>query len=199
MFIVACLGNPGEQYRATRHNAGFWVGERIVNEVLSANASWSEKFGGKFTKLTLHGEQILVVLPQKFMNRSGEVVGQFLSFYKLESSALIVVHDELDLAPGVIRTQRGGSAGGHNGVRDIIAQLGTDDFFRVRIGIGHPRNAGGESGKEKPVDSWVLSHPGAEEKLAIEGAVTRAVSAIGVLIAQGLEKAQQEYNRPVEK
>lgn len=170
---------------------GFAIGERLRE--LSGTSSWSDKFGGKFAKISVENDSAIVVLPQTYMNRSGEVLSPFLNFYKLAPTSLIVVHDEVDLDPGMIRVQRGGSPAGHNGVRDIIDKLSSDNFYRIRVGVGHPRKLGDEAAME--MHSWVLGRPSAIDKAAITDAEQRAVEAIGVLVKDGLEKAQLVYNR----
>lgn len=135
MLLIAGLGNPGPKYARNRHNAGFMAADAIARR--HSFSPWSKKFKGEIAEGMLGGEKTLLIKPQTFMNRSGDAVGEALRFYKLQPSDLVVLYDELDLAPGKVRVKTGGGAGGHNGIRSIDAHCGKD-YRRVRIGIGHP-------------------------------------------------------------
>ena len=207
MFAIVGLGNPGAEYANTRHNAGAWVIEEL-HALLNPNG-WQRKFGCRFAKGKLATQEVLLGLPEKYMNRSGEALEPLLSFFKLTAEQLVVVHDELDLDVGIVRFKKGGGAGGHRGLQDIIRVLGTGDFYRVRIGIGHPRRCGKkegseanppsnpallggrESGGQEAVSDWVLSKPGPEEKELLVKAVLSARSALEVFLTEGLEAAQR--------
>ncbi|TCD15333.1 aminoacyl-tRNA hydrolase [Oricola cellulosilytica] len=136
MLVIAGLGNPGAQYANHRHNIGFMAADAIVRRH-SSFGPWHKKFSAEVSEGRLEGEKVLVIKPQTFMNRSGQAIGEALRFYKLETDALVVMYDELDLAPGKVRIKTGGGTGGHNGIRSIDAHCGRD-YKRVRLGIGHP-------------------------------------------------------------
>ncbi len=147
MIVIAGLGNPGAKYAHNRHNIGFMAVDRIAAD--HGFGPWRSKFQALVSDGRLGGEKVLLLKPQTFMNLSGQAVGEALRFYKLGPEALIVIHDELDLAPGKIRVKKGGGHAGHNGLRSIQAHLGPD-FTRLRLGIGHP-------GHKDRVAAWVLS------------------------------------------
>lgn len=197
MFIVAGLGNPGAQYAGTRHNAGFWVVEKLANDAGAGARSWSSRGGSLITRITLESDDVILALPQLFMNRSGEALQPVISFFKIEPQSVIVVHDELDLDPGVLRIKQGGGAGGHRGVTDIMRHLGTDDFVRVRVGVGHPRRAAAAAPDGKPQGdpkSWVLTPPRKEEQRFVLGAVDAAADAVRMVIREGVLSAQQRFH-----
>lgn len=169
--LIVGLGNPGPEYEQTRHNAGFWLvdnlaiasGVRLVRE---------SRYQALAAKTTIKGADVWLLEPQTFMNRSGQSVGALANFFKIAADEVLVVHDELDLAPGVARLKKGGSSGGHNGLKDITAALGTQDYWRLRIGIGHPR----ELGLKQPVVDFVLHRPRKEEQALINDAIERALA-----------------------
>lgn len=212
MFAVVGLGNPGTNYAGTRHNIGFRIVKSLADAGGASSGRWQQKFGNDFLRTTIADESCLLLLPQRFMNLSGETSVPLLKYFKVSTEELIVVHDELDLAPGVIRLRRGGSAAGHRGVKDIIRHLGMDDFLRVRVGIGHPRrmaenppieaqagnvefNQGDRAHEDMDVSDWVLGRPGPKEKELLEKAVLDGANAVEILIAKGLEAAQRKYHR----
>ncbi len=174
--LIVGLGNPGSQYEATRHNAGFWWVDEFAR---SSGASFrpENKFHGLVARSTAHGREVFLLKPQTFMNVSGRAVGAVAQFYKIEPASILVVHDELDLPPGSAKLKLGGGHGGHNGLKDIIAQLGTKDFWRLRIGIGHP-------GERSEVVNYVLHPPRKEEQELINGAMQRA-QAVAPLVVEG--------------
>lgn len=179
--LIVGLGNPGKEYEATRHNAGFWW----VDELARAHGSSfraDAKFHGLIAKVTLHGHEVHLLKPQTFMNVSGRAVGAVAQFYKLEPAQILVVHDELDLPPGSVKLKLGGGHGGHNGLKDIITHLGTRDFWRLRIGIGHP-------GERTEVVDYVLNVPRKEEQVLIEAALRRAQDVSALIIEGKLEAA----------
>ncbi len=147
MLLITGLGNPGAKYERNRHNIGFMAVERIADD--HGFGPWRSKFQGQISEGRLGGQKVLLLKPATFMNRSGQAVGEALRFYKLGSEALIVIHDELDLAPGKLRLKQGGGHAGHNGLRSIHAHVGPD-YTRLRLGIGHP-------GHKDRVASYVLS------------------------------------------
>ncbi|MBC7574873.1 MAG: aminoacyl-tRNA hydrolase [Herminiimonas sp.] len=169
--LIVGLGNPGPEYEQTRHNAGFWLvdnlaiasGVRLVRE---------SRYQALAAKAMIKGADVWLLEPQTFMNRSGQSVGALANFFKIAADEVLVVHDELDLAPGVARLKKGGSSGGHNGLKDITAALGTQDYWRLRIGIGHPR----ELGLKQPVVDFVLHRPRKEEQALINDAIERALA-----------------------
>ena len=178
--LIVGLGNPGREYEATRHNAGFWW----VDEFARANQfvfKSESKFHGQAARSVLHGHEVYLLKPQTFMNVSGRAVGALVQFYKIEAAQMLVVHDELDLPPGSAKLKLGGGHGGHNGLKDIIAHLGTRDFWRLRIGIGHP-------GDRAEVANYVLNAPRREEEELIRQAMQRAQE-VAPLIAEGKMEA----------
>ncbi len=138
MLLIAGLGNPGSRYAGNRHNIGFMALDEIARD--PAFSPWSKKFSAEISEGQIGGEKVVLIKPQTFMNESGRSVGDAARFFKLEPSQIVVIHDELDLPPGKLRVKTGGGNGGHNGLRSIDAHLGTKDYRRVRMGIGHPGN-----------------------------------------------------------
>ncbi len=174
--LIAGLGNPGREYETTRHNVGFWwVDELARAERLDFRTE--AKFHGLAAKAHMHGQELLMLKPQTFMNLSGRAVAAMAQFYKILPSEILVVHDELDLLPGVARLKMGGGHGGHNGLKDIIAQLGTKDFWRLRLGIGHP-------GDRAQVSNYVLNDPRRDERELIQDAMQQSLH-VAPLIVQG--------------
>jgi PTH1 family peptidyl-tRNA hydrolase len=200
LFAIVGLGNPGAKYQDTRHNAGFWAVDLLAKSLGITN--WQKRDKTEFVKVEVAGESCVLVKPLKFMNLSGEALVPLMGFFKIAPEQLIVLHDDLDLETGMLRIKSGGGAGGHRGVENIKEKLGTADFYRVRIGVGHPRNLRdieGLSGEEKSrglveVSDWVLQAPRPKERELLEEAVKKAVSAVEVLIKSGLETAQREFN-----
>jgi PTH1 family peptidyl-tRNA hydrolase len=179
--LIVGLGNPGREYETTRHNIGFrWVDELAREQKL--NFKSDAKFHGLAARGQLHGREILLLKPQTFMNVSGRSVGAIAQFYKIEPTEILVVHDELDLPPGVARLKIGGGHGGHNGLKDIIAHLGTKDFWRLRFGIGHP-------GERSEVSSYVLNDPRHEERKLIDDAMQQAQDIAHLVIEGKMEAA----------
>jgi PTH1 family peptidyl-tRNA hydrolase len=176
MKLIVGLGNPGEKYAATRHNAGFHWLCRLA-EQLRITFKSEAKFHGLCANVVLDNEQFWLLKPQTYMNASGMAVAALTRFYKISPHQLLVVHDELDLPPGTAKLKLGGGAGGHNGLKDIITRLATQDFWRLRIGVGHPGN------KNEVVD-YVLHPPRKEEALLIDDAIQRSL-VIWPLIASG--------------
>ena len=180
-FLEVGLGNPGAQYEATRHNAGFWWVDEFAR---SCGASFrpESKFHGLFARVAAHGREVMLLKPQTFMNVSGRAVGAVAQFYKIAPAQILVVHDELDLPPGSAKLKLGGGHGGHNGLKDIIAHLGTKDFWRLRIGIGHP-------GERNDVSNFVLNPPRKEERILIEEAMRRAQEVAALVVEGKMEAA----------
>ena len=153
--LVVGLGNPGKDYSSTRHNAGFWWVENLAS-IRHAQLKPENKFYGLAGRTTQGGNELWLLEPQTYMNASGRAVAALARFYKITPEEILVVHDELDLPPGEVKLKKGGGHGGHNGLRDIISQLGTTDFWRLRLGIGHP-------GDKAAVVDYVLNAPRREE------------------------------------
>ena len=178
--LIVGLGNPGREYESTRHNAGFqWVDELARAQKL--NFINESRFHGLTARGRVHGHEVLLLKSQTFMNVSGRAVVALALFYKILPDEILVVHDELDLPPGVARLKMGGGHGGHNGLKDIIAHLGTKDFWRLRIGIGHP-------GERDEVSGYVLHDPRREERELIDDAMQQAQN-IAHLIIEGKTEA----------
>lgn len=165
--LIVGLGNPGNQYIETRHNAGFWFCEQLA-EMLKAHFHFEARFQGCVAQAK--DTPMWLLMPQTFMNRSGQSVGAFARFYRIPPAEILVVHDELDIPPGQTRLKFGGGLGGHNGLKDISAHLSTNDYWRLRIGIGHP-------GDRHEVVNYVLKSARAEEQVLIEQAMERSLQA----------------------
>ena len=175
------LGNPGPEYEATRHNAGFWWVEALARE-LKVPLTPERAYHGRVARSTLHGRTIWLLAPQTFMNLSGRSVAALARFYKIAPEEILVAHDELDLVPGQAKLKFGGSHAGHNGLRDIHAQLGSGDYWRLRLGIGHP-------GVKAEVVGWVLKKPAPEQRAAMEECIERTLKAVPALLAGEMDKA----------
>jgi PTH1 family peptidyl-tRNA hydrolase len=178
--LIVGLGNPGREYETTRHNVGFWWVDELAGRE-NFNFRTEAKFHGLAARGQLHGHEVALLKPQTFMNLSGRAVGALAQFYKILPSEILVVHDELDLQPGIARLKMGGGHGGHNGLKDIIAQLGTKDFWRLRLGIGHP-------GDRAEVVNYVLNDPRREERELIEEAMQHSLH-VAPLIVEGKQEA----------
>jgi PTH1 family peptidyl-tRNA hydrolase len=183
--LVVGLGNPGRKYEATRHNAGFWWIERLARAA-QGEFRHEARFHGDVAKVATPGGELWLLKPATFMNQSGRAVAALAGFYKLAPGQLLIVHDELDLPPGTVRLKNGGGTGGHNGLNDIAAQLGTKDFWRLRIGIGHPRN---QTATEQEVLDYVLHKPGAADHAAIDDAISRGLEVWSLIAEDKLEAA----------
>ena len=179
--LVAGLGNPGREYASTRHNAGFWYADELAAR-LSASFVSESKFAGHVAKAA----DVRIVKPSTYMNLSGQSVGAVARFFGVAPEEILVVHDELDLRPGEVKMKFGGGHAGHNGLRDIQAHLGTPEFWRLRIGIGHPRDS--ELTQQEVVD-YVLKPPRAEENGAIEDAIARGLAAWPDIARGEMERA----------
>jgi PTH1 family peptidyl-tRNA hydrolase len=181
--LIVGLGNPGADYVDTRHNAGFWLADLLAQD-RSATFRFEKRYNADECKFKAEGKDVYLLKPQTFMNRSGQAVAALARYYKIGPEQILVIHDELDLPPGTNRIKQAGGHGGHNGLRDIINHLGSRDFFRVRVGIGHP-------GDSKQVINYVLHKPSASDLGAIENA-NRDTLAVMPLVYQGrIDKAMQ--------
>jgi peptidyl-tRNA hydrolase, PTH1 family len=183
-LLVAGLGNPGREYAATRHNVGFLVGDELARR---HGASFRSKFSGELAELRLDGARVALLKPQTYMNESGRSVGPAVRFFKVEPERLLAVHDEVDLEPGRLQVRAGGGLAGHNGLRSVAQHLGTQEFLRLRVGVGRP-----ERGDRRPVADFVLS-PFAPEQ-DVDGIVGRAADAVETVVRDGLEEAQRRFN-----
>lgn len=181
MKLIVGLGNPGKEYEKTKHNIGFMTMDLLAGKMRSEEFLKEDKFKSELTCFELDGEKVFLVKPQTFMNLSGEAVQKIASFYKIEPKDIAVVHDELDLPSGEIKVSFGRGSAGHNGVKSIIQKLGTEEFLRVRIGIGKNRN--------------ILKKIGLFDRSKINKAIERSVDALLVWLRDGAEAAMQEANR----
>lgn len=175
------LGNPGAEYEATRHNAGFWWLDALSNE-LKAPLNFDKSYYAKVARTQVNGQNVWLLAPQTFMNLSGKSVVALANFFKIKPEEILVAHDELDVVPGQVKLKFGGSHAGHNGLRDIHAQLGTGNYWRLRLGVGHP-------GSKDEVVDWVLRKPMQEQRLAIEDCITRSLKAVSALLNGEMDKA----------
>lgn len=187
--LIIGLGNPGPEYEATRHNAGFWLADHLADD-FKASFSLEKGFSACVAKGRFDGAVIVLAKPMTFMNRSGQAAGALLRFYKLAPEEVLVLHDELDLPPGQVKIKQGGGHAGHNGLRDIQAAFGTPDFWRMRVGIGHPRSLG----LAQQVVDFVLSPPRRDELKAIEGVIDRCRAALPLLLQGDYEAAKQQLH-----
>ena len=175
------LGNPGNEYEATRHNAGFWWVDALARE-LKVSLVAERGYHGLVARTTLHGQTLWLLEPQTFMNLSGKSVAALARFYKIQPEEILVAHDELDVVPGQAKLKFGGSHAGHNGLRDIHGQLGTGEYWRLRLGIGHP-------GVKAQVINWVLQKPAPEQRTAMEESIARTLKAVPAMLAGEMDKA----------
>ena len=182
--LVVGLGNPGAEYAETRHNAGFWFCERLARE-LGVSFSKEARFHG--LAANARGDGVWLLMPQTFMNRSGQSVAALARFYRIAPAEILVVHDELDIPPGQLRLKFGGGLGGHNGLKDITAHLGTQDYWRLRVGIGHP-------GDRNEVVNFVLKPPRREESGLIDESLERALLAWPLIARADWNAATQRLN-----
>jgi PTH1 family peptidyl-tRNA hydrolase len=180
--LIVGLGNPGAQYARTRHNVGFWLVDR-----LGASLRADSKYHAEIGSASLAGQRVVLMKPTTYMNRSGQAVGAYVRFFKIPVAQVLVVHDELDLPPGTVRLKQGGGHGGHNGLRDVSAQLGAD-YRRLRIGIGHP-------GSADLVTDYVLGNPAPDDRIAIEQAIDRAIERLGDVVQGRFDQVMNELNR----
>lgn len=184
--LIVGLGNPGAEYEQTRHNAGAWFVENLADQNHST-LRHSPKFQGLHTAVKLHGHDCHLLIPTTFMNLSGQAVNALASYYKITPENILVAHDEIDLPIGDIRLKFDGGHGGHNGLRDIIRHLGTNKFYRLRIGVGHPGNS-------KLVHDYVLHPPKKSERDLIDHAMQDAERVVPLMLDGELSKAMQELH-----
>ena len=179
--LIVGLGNPGAEYAHTRHNAGFWLLDAIAQD-LGAPLRVEKNYRGLMARTTTEGRPLWLLEPQTFMNASGQSVAALARFFKIPPQDILVAHDELDLSPGEAKLKLGGGHAGHNGLRDIHAQLGSDQYWRLRIGVGHP-------GDKAAVVGWVLQKPPSDARDAIDSAITRCLQALPHVLAGQMDKA----------
>ncbi len=184
--LLVGLGNPGAEYEATRHNAGFWWLDRAARE-LKASLVPERAWFGLAARAGTPGGPVWLLEPMTYMNLSGKAVAALARFYKIEPGEILVVHDELDLPPGQARLKLGGSHAGHNGLKDIHAALGSADYWRLRLGIGHP-------GVRAEVVDYVLRKPAAADREQIEQAIDQSLAALPALLAGDMERATMRVN-----
>lgn len=185
--LIVGLGNPGQQYQHTRHNAGAWFVERLARDC-NASLKAETKYQGLVAKADIAGHEVRLLIPTTFMNLSGQSVAALAGFFRVSASEILVAHDELDLPPGKIKLKTGGGHGGHNGLRDIISRLGNDaGFHRLRIGIGHP-------GSSDLVSGYVLSKASLADQTLIDATIDEALRVAAPLVSGEMNKAMNRIN-----
>ncbi|OEZ94673.1 aminoacyl-tRNA hydrolase [Duganella phyllosphaerae] len=187
--LIVGLGNPGAEYEQTRHNAGFWLVDNLANSS-GARLNRETKYNALMAKTSIAGQEVYLLEPQTYMNRSGQSVGALSRFFKINPDEVLVVHDELDLMPGIARLKKGGSAGGHNGLKDITAALGTHDYWRLRLGIGHPRTLS----LQQQVADFVLHRPRREDQDLIEQAIDKSLLVMPAIVEGKFEAATMKLH-----
>lgn len=191
MFLIAGLGNPGRQYEKTRHNMGFDTIDELIERHRIPQGGIAHK--AMYGKGMIAGEKVLAVKPLTYMNLSGEAIREYVNYYKMDpETELIVIYDDIDLEPGQIRIRKKGSAGGHNGIKSIIAQIGTQNFYRIKVGVG---------AKPKGWDlaDYVLGRFSSEERELVDKAICDAADAVEMILKDGIEAAMNHYNGAAKK
>jgi PTH1 family peptidyl-tRNA hydrolase len=187
--LIAGLGNIGAEHEDNRHNAGFWLVDRIARGQ-GAVFSKQSRFFGEVSRLSIGGESVHLIKPSTYMNRSGQAVAAVAQFYRIAPESILVVHDELDLAPGMVKLKQGGGHAGHNGLRDIIARLGSAAFWRLRLGIGHPRTLA----LEQDVADFVLHRPSRDDQSRIDQAIDQAIDGLDDWVTGRMEQAMKRLH-----
>lgn len=185
--LIIGLANPGPEYEATRHNAGAWFIEELAKKI-DANFRIESKLKAQLAQVNLFGHNIKLAVPTGYMNLSGQPTAAILNFYKINPDECLIVHDEIDLDPGTARLKFSGGEGGHNGLRDISEKLGTKDYYRLRLGVGHPGNS-------KQVSNYVLKKPTVEERVDIDHSILNAIDVLPDVLDGELEKAMNTLHR----
>lgn len=185
--LIVGLGNPGSEYERTRHNAGCWALDELARVLGASGFSADKKMKAEVASANVDGRKVWLVKPQTYMNCSGQSVGPFARFHDIGPNEVLVLHDELDLLPGQLRVKLGGSSGGHNGLKDIQSALSTPDYWRLRIGIGHPRSLQLNQG----VADFVLHRPRQEEQIDIDRAIDRVAAEAPLLVRGDMAEAQR--------
>ena len=184
--LIVGLGNPGKDYQAHRHNAGFWFVEALAHQ-LGASFNKQSKFFGETSEALLANTKVRFLKPQTFMNCSGQAIQSLANYFNIEAEEILVVHDELDLNPGTTKLKKGGGHGGHNGLRDTIKALNSKEFYRLRIGVGHP-------GNKNEVVNFVLNQPSTKELTLIEDSMSDAISVISQIVEGKFEEAMKQLH-----
>jgi PTH1 family peptidyl-tRNA hydrolase len=188
--LLVGLGNPGSKYEDTRHNAGFWWAQAAARQ-MGITLAQDKAFHGLMGRMTLDGQHRYLLEPQTFMNLSGKSVGALARFFKIAPEEILVVHDELDLPPGQAKLKLGGSHAGHNGLKDIHAQLGSSNYWRLKLGIGHP-------GTREQVIAWVLEKPSLDHRIGIEQAIDKTLKVLPDILQGDMEKAMMNLHTKAE-
>ena len=188
--LIVGLGNPGKKYESTRHNAGFWLVERLAAQHRLAPRK-EPKFHALAARLDTASGHVWLLLPQTWMNESGSAVAALAQFHKIAADEILVAHDELDLPPGGVKLKQGGGHAGHNGLRDIMEKLGAADFWRLRIGIGHPRDI---AASEQEVVDFVLHPPRREERALMDEAIDRSIAVFDQILADKMAAAMHKLH-----
>ena len=183
--IIAGLGNPGDKYDRTLHNAGFWFVDALARKY-GGSFRYEKKFAADYCRINLHGEDVWLVKPQSYMNNSGQPIRGLLDYYRLRTAELLVAHDEIDLPPGTVRLKEGGGHGGHNGLRDIVRHCGAD-FVRLRLGVGHP-------GDKEQVTNYVLKRGSSDVEAAIERNIDDAIVVMPELVEGDINAAMKKLH-----
>ena len=184
--LMVGLGNPGAEYEATRHNAGFWFIDEVARK-LKVSLQPERNYFGLAARANTDGGPLWLLEPMTFMNLSGKSVAALARFFKIAPEEILVAHDELDLLPGQVKLKLGGSHAGHNGLKDIHAQLGSPDYWRLRLGIGHP-------GVKAEVVNYVLRKPSAEHRESIDKSIEQSLGALDLLLAGEMERAMMKIH-----
>ena len=192
--LIVGLGNPGAKHESDRHNAGFWFIDRLASQHKQLLQP-EKRFLGKAAKIRVEGQDIHLLTPDTYMNLSGESVGPLCRFHKITPQEVLVVHDELDLKPGMARLKQGGGNGGHNGLKDIQSHLSSPQFWRLRFGIGHPRDLPGDKAKMDVAD-YVLKKPSSEEQSKIDQAIDKALRTLPLFIKGDVQNTMQAIHGP---
>lgn len=190
--LIVGLGNYGGQYESTRHNAGFWFADQLVS-AYQGSFTLQAKFKAQAAKVAINGQVVHVLKPQTYMNLSADAVRPYAHYFAIEPQEILVVHDELDISPGSLRLKQGGGHGGHNGLRDLDAKLASKDYYRLRIGIGHPRD--NPSFNSRDVSNYVLSTPSTDDEIMIDRAIDRALKSINEMIQLDMAAAMNELHQ----
>ena len=190
--LIVGLGNPGEEHQEDRHNAGFWFVDALAKQ-LGTRFESEKRFHGKVAKARYEGEDLYLLKPSTFMNLSGQSVGALCRFQKIAAADVLVVQDELDLKPGTARIKPGGGTGGHNGLKDIQAHLGTPDYWRLRLGIGHPRDLA-TNGRAMDVADYVLRRPQLAEQKLIDASIENSLLVLPLFLKGDVQAAMLELH-----
>ncbi len=190
--LIAGLGNPGAEYSATRHNAGFWAVDAIARAT-QTTLRHEARFHGLAARARFHGSEVWLLQPETFVNRSGQSVAALARFHKILPAEILVLHDELDLPPGAAKLKFSGGSGGHNGLKDIAAHLATPQYWRLRLGIGHPRDSAIDE-KKSAVVNYVLKPPRKEEQALVNDAIRRSLAVMQWVVQGEMERAMMQLH-----